>query len=183
MPTLNTPIITTDGDSIELIETSATTGGARVRARLTFKAGTPRPRSHVHPLQEETYEVLSGRLAYHLDDVKRIAEAGETVVLPRGISHRHYAKGPEDAVTVLTMIPGWDFDYLLENFFGLSSEKSYTKGPDTIQVIIWMNKLKSGIYLPGVPIGLQSAVARLVTPLAYRFGYRAVYRRFSGEEW
>jgi quercetin dioxygenase-like cupin family protein len=183
MPAINKAIVTKDGDSIELLETSAMNGGARVRARITFKAGAPLPRSHVHPVQDETYEVLSGRLAYRLNEDKRIAEAGETVTLPRGVSHQHYAEGPGDAVTVVTMTPGLDFDYLVENFFGLNSETSYANGPSKIQVIIWMSKLKAGIFLPGVPIGVQTAIARLVTPVAYRFGYRAVYRRFSGEEW
>jgi quercetin dioxygenase-like cupin family protein len=182
MPTVNKLIVTKDGDSMELLETSAMNGGARVRARLTLKAGTPLPR-HVHPLQDETYEVLSGRLAYRLKEGKRIAGAGETVTFRRGLSHQHYAEGPEATVAVVTLVPGLDFDYLLEGLFGLGSENSYPNGPDKIQIIIWMNRLKARIHLAGVPIGLQAAIARLVTPLAYRFGYRAVYQRFSGEEW
>ena len=183
MPTVNKPIVTKDGDSVELLETSAMSGGARVRARFIFKYGGPLTLAHIHRFQDETIEVLSGRLAYWLNDTKRIAAAGTTVTLPRGVAHRHYAEGPEDVVVLGTTTPGLDSDYLLENFFGIGSEAGFAKGPSKIQTIVWLTKLKSGFSLPGFPILLQTAVARIVTPLAYLFGYRAVYRRFSGEEW
>ena len=128
-------------------------------------------------------EVLSGRLCYWLNKTQRVAETGETVTLPRGIPHRHYAEGPEDAVVIDTMTPGLDSDYLLENFFGVGSERGYAKGPSRIQSIIWNAKLKSGFALPGLPIWLQTVIAGVVTPIFYLFGYRAVYKRFSGEEW
>jgi quercetin dioxygenase-like cupin family protein len=183
MPTINKPIALPSGDSVKLLETSAMTGGTHVRAQIIFKSGGPLTSPHIHRFQDETLEVLSGRLAYSLNEIKRIAETGETVTLPRGVSHRHYAEGPEDVVLIDTMTPGLDFDYLLENLFGLGSEGRFVKGIGKIQTIVWLAKLKSGFTLPGFPIWQQKAVASIVTPVAYLFGYRAVYKRFSGEEW
>jgi hypothetical protein len=34
-----------------------------------------------------------------------------------------------------------------------------------------------------IRVDISAAAARIVTPFAYLFGYRAVYQRFSGEEW
>lgn len=168
---------------MELLETSAMTGGARVLTRIIFKAGGPLTSPHVHRFQDETLEVLSGRLAYSLNEIKRIAEPGETVTLPHGVSHRHYAEGAEDVVVLVAMTPGLDSDYLFENFFGLGAEGRFAKGIGKIQTVVWLAKLKSGFTLPGHPVWIQKAVASIVTPIAYLFGYRAVYKRFSGEEW
>jgi quercetin dioxygenase-like cupin family protein len=184
MPMTNKPIVTSSGDSLELLETSAMTGGARILARIIFAAHGDLAPAHIHLLQDETYEVLSGRLAYALGESRRIAKPGETVTLPRGVAHQHYADGPEDAVVIMTMTPGLDFDYLLENFFGRGSEGKQLKGhAHNIQGLVWRRKLKSHFTLPGIPVWVQDTTAWIITPFAYLFGYRAVYQRFSGEEW
>jgi quercetin dioxygenase-like cupin family protein len=183
VPYINKPIVLASGDSVELLETSAMTGGERVRARIVFAAGGIRVPPHVHPLQDETLEVVSGKLTYVLAGKKYVADAGTTVRLPRGIGHRHHSAGPEDAVAIQTMTPGLDFDYLLENLFGLGSEGSLKGIFFPIFLIVQVGKMKSAFLHAYIPLWFQRAVAAVVTPLAYLGGYRAVNKRFSGEEW
>lgn len=186
MPAINKTVIAVSGDSGELLETSAMSGGARVTAKITFAEakGISIIPSHVHPCQDEQYEVVSGKLTYLLNDTRHVADAGTTIHLPRGISHRHYSEGPGDAVAIQTVTPGLDFDYLLEGIFGLGSEGRALRGLDqVVQSLVWLSKLKSKLLRAGIPSWLQYAAASVVTPVAYWFGYRAVYQRFSGEEW
>ena len=183
MPYINKPIVLASGDSIELLETSGMSGGERVRTRIVFAAGGIRVPPHVHPLQDETLEIISGRLTYILARKKYVADAGTTVRLPRGIGHRHYSEGPEDAVTIQTMTPGLDFDYLLENLFGLGAEGKLKGIFFPIFLIVQVGKMKSAFLHAYIPQWFQKAVAAIVTPIAYLFGYRAVNKRFSGEEW
>lgn len=186
MPTINKPLVAVSGDSGELLETSAMTSGARVRAKITFAEarGVSIIPSHIHPFQDEQFEVISGKLTYLLDRTRHVAEAGTTIHLPRGVPHKHYCQGPEDAVAIQTVTPGLDFDYLLEGIFGLGSEGRALRGLDQVaQSLVWLSKLKSKLLRAGVPFSLQYAVAWFFTPIAYLLGYRAVYRRFSGEEW
>jgi quercetin dioxygenase-like cupin family protein len=183
MPTINKPIALPSGDVIEILETSATTGGEYVRSRILFAVGGLRVPAHIHPHQDEEYKVVSGKLTYFLDGEKHIADAGTTITLPRGIRHEHYSEGPEAAVTIQTLKPGLDFDYLLENLFGLGAE-GHLKGISYfLQLMVILAKMKSAFVLADIPIWLQKTVAKMVTPIAYVFGYRAVYERFSGEEW
>jgi mannose-6-phosphate isomerase-like protein (cupin superfamily) len=170
---------------MELLESSAMTGGERVRARLVFKGGTGlRVVPHIHPLQDETYEVISGNLTYLLDGVKHIAPAGTTVCLPRGVSHQHYSEGPEDAVTIQTMTPGLDFDYLLEGIFGLGSEGRGLEGlSNSLHALVWLARLKSGFVRGDFPSWFQKGIARIAAPILELMGYRAAYKRFSGEDW
>ena len=178
MPTINKPIRLPTGDVIEILETSAMTNGEYVRSRILFANGGLRVPPHIHP-QDEVFKILSGKLTYILDGEKHVADAGSTITLPRGVGHEHYSEGPEDAVTIQTLRPGLDFDYLLENLFGLGAEGNQS----TIQLLIIIAKMKSAFVRADIPIWLQKAVAKVVTPIAYLFGYRAVYKRFSGEEW
>lgn len=168
---------------MELLETSAMTNGARVRARFVFGAIGLRVPKHLHPHQEETYEVISGKLTYLLDGTKHVAPAGSTVHLPRGVAHQHFSEGPEDTVAVQTMTPGLDFDYVLETIFGLGSENRLRGVPLIVQGLVLIQKMKAAFAFAIFPVWFQKALAWIVTPFAYRLGYRAVYQRFSGEEW
>jgi quercetin dioxygenase-like cupin family protein len=183
MPYINKPIVLASGDSIELLETSAMSSGERVRTRIVFAAGGIRVPPHVHPLQDETLEVLSGELTYVLADEKHVVNAGSSVRLPRGIGHQHYSEGPAGAVTIQTMTPGLDFDYLLENLFGFGAEGRLKGILYPMQLLVFLGKMKSAFAHAHIPLWFQKGVATFVTPIAYLFGYRAVYRRFSGEEW
>ena len=84
MPTINKIWALPKGDSMEILETSAMTGGARTRVRLVFKPGGSTVPMHRHLLQDEKYEVLSGTMTYWLDGKMHRAEAGTKVALPRG---------------------------------------------------------------------------------------------------
>jgi quercetin dioxygenase-like cupin family protein len=183
MPLLGRVLKLDTGDSVELLEPAAASGGAFTRIRFVFKAGGLRVSPHRHLEQDETFEVLSGTMGYTLRGKKHHAAAGSTVTLPRGIIHTHFSAGPEDTVVIQTMRPGLDFDYIAENLFGLGTEHRGIAGLDSIiQGLVWLRKMKGPFYL-GAPLWLQRSLAALVTPIAYRFGYRAVYKRFSGEEW
>ena len=122
-------------------------------------------------------------MTYTLDGTRHTAEAGRTVTLPKNVLHQHYSAGPQDTVVIQTMIPGIDFDYIVENVFGLGSEGRGIYGLDAIiQGLVWIHKMKAPFYL-ATPIWIQRALAAVVTPFAYLVGYRAVHKRFSGEEW
>lgn len=183
MPTVGRRWVLGSGDSMELLETAAMTGGARVRARLVFTPGGLRVQPHLHLDQDEVYEVQSGRLAYMLDGKAGVAEAGATVTLPRGVAHQHYCGGAEDTVVIQTVTPGHDFDYLIENIFGLGSEGRAIGGLDNaIQGLVWIHGMRSTLFVASLPIGLQKLLASVAAPFARWVGYRAVHRRFSGEE-
>jgi quercetin dioxygenase-like cupin family protein len=183
MPAIGKPIVLPAGDSMELLETAAASNGECVRARLVFAANSPRAPRHVHPLQDETYAVISGTLSYILGRKKHIAPAGSIIHLPRNIPHQHFCEGPEDVVTIQTVTPALDFDYVLENVFGRGTEDKLRGIPQILQGLVMIRKMKAAFFLAAVPLWVQRLAAWLVAPVAYLFGYRAVYQRFSGEEW
>jgi hypothetical protein len=104
-------------------------------------------------------------------------------MLPRGVGHQHHCEDKEDAVVIQTMTPGLDFDYLLEDLFGLGSEGRLQGIQYFVYLIVILGKMKSAFVGANLPLSFQKSVAVIVTPIFYLFGYRAVNKRFSGEEW
>jgi quercetin dioxygenase-like cupin family protein len=74
-------------DTAEILETADMTNGAYVRTRVSFAPNIIKPAVHVHPYQDETYEVQSGTLTYMLNGEMRRAEPGTNVFLPRNVAH------------------------------------------------------------------------------------------------
>src|SRR5437667_8447610 len=141
MPTINKPIVLPSGDSMELLETSAMTNGRQIKSRIVFAADGIRVAPHLHSDQEETYEVISGNLTYFLDGQKNIAPAGTMVRLPRGVPHQHFSEGPQETVTIQTMTPGGDFDYVLETLFGLGTENRLRGLDYVVQGMVMLRRM------------------------------------------
>lgn len=86
---------------IEFLVTSGESGGDLHEMRATYRPGSPFPPAHLHPEQEETFQVESGRLEFELDDGIRSVAEGETLVLPAGTVHRARNPSPDTDAVVL----------------------------------------------------------------------------------
>jgi mannose-6-phosphate isomerase-like protein (cupin superfamily) len=61
----------------------------------TWKPGGSPPPTHLHPAQDEHFEVLSGHLTAFVDGVERQLGPGDTLVVPRGTPHKMWNSGDE----------------------------------------------------------------------------------------
>src|SRR5436305_1440849 len=75
------------GEKLTFIETTESTDGERVVVDLELAAGGKVPGTHIHPHQEEKFEVLEGTMKFRYGMKKIVAKAGETVVVPAGKVH------------------------------------------------------------------------------------------------
>src|SRR5689334_22962568 len=53
-----------------------------------YAAGGSPPPAHLHPAQDERFEVLEGALTVRVDGEERILATGETIDIPRGTPHQ-----------------------------------------------------------------------------------------------
>lgn len=171
------------GDTYEFLETGKDSGGQRVRVKMALTSKGELVPDHYHALQEERFEVVSGKLTVKLGGQTRVLTQGETITLPRNVPHNHYNADDEVLVYVQTITPALDFDYLLENIIGLTIDGKMPNGKaGLVQELVTLRYLDSKSYLAAIPQGIQKVMMHIVGPIGRFFGYRAIYKKYSGIE-
>jgi quercetin dioxygenase-like cupin family protein len=171
------------GDTIEFLETSADTNGERVTLKVTLKSKGQTVDDHIHILQEESFKILSGRMTYFLDGEEHHLNEGEEVTLPKNKAHNHYNMDDKPAEYIQTISPGIDVDLFLENLFGMINDGKVKDGKlPFLQAMVTGKYLESPSRLASIPIGPQNFLINTLGPLSRLFGYRAIYKKYTGVE-
>jgi quercetin dioxygenase-like cupin family protein len=184
MPTQGQRItIPTTGDTYEFLETAKETGGARVSMKVTTRSRGPLVPRHFHVLQDETFEVVSGRLTVWVNGETKTLTASESITLRNSIPHNHFNDDAEPVTYLHSVTPALDFEYLIENLAGLAADGKGKNGKyGLIQELVTLRYLDSKAFLADIPVGLQKLMMKTIAPVARLFGYRAIYRKYSGIE-
>jgi quercetin dioxygenase-like cupin family protein len=171
------------GDIYEFLETAKDTNGKRVTMKMTLKSKGEQVPNHYHALQEEHFEVVSGKLTILFDGKKQVLLQGEKITLPKNKPHNHYNNDNEALVFIQSVSPALDFDYLFENIIGLTIDGKMPNGKaGLVQELVTLRYLDSKSYLAGIPQGIQKLLMHVVGPIGRMFGYRAIYKKYSGIE-
>ncbi|PPL01767.1 cupin domain-containing protein [Parapedobacter indicus] len=171
------------GDSYEFLETAKDTNGVAVTMRATIKSKGPLVPNHRHVFQDETFEIISGQLTIFKDGKSTTFAAGEKIAFPKNTPHNHYNNSEEELVYIHSVKPALDFDYLIENLVGLAADGKSKNGKfGLVQELVTLKYLESKTYLADIPIGVQKFLMHTVAPIGRMFGYRAIYKKYSGIE-
>src|ERR1700694_2695268 len=92
--TLENPIT---GERFTFTDTAASTGGKLLGFDFALRPGGAVPIPHVHPIQTERFEVLSGRIRFRIGLRTRIAGPGDVVEVEPGVMHSFANAGDEEA--------------------------------------------------------------------------------------
>ena len=146
------------------------TGGELLRMDIFFAPGGAARAAHVHPHQEERFEVLDGTMRFRVGGGSRLAQAGEVVVVPPGTPHRPWNAGEIEAHCIAEFRPALNVETFLENAFALLS----ARGPRmTIPMTLELSELLSHY---GREVQATPAVMRWLTMLAAPIGRSMGYR-------
>jgi len=171
------------GDIYEFLETAKDTNGQRVTMKMTLKSKGEQVPNHFHALQDEHFEVVSGKLTILLEGKKQTLTQGEKITLPKNKPHNHYNNDSETLVLIQSVSPALDFDYLLENIIGLTIDGKMPNGKaGLVQELVTLKYLDSKSYLANIPQGLQIFLMNVIGPIGRMFGYRAIYKKYSDIE-
>jgi len=83
----------TPHESVTIIESTPD----RLEAEVVYDPAGGMPPAHVHPDQDETFEVLEGTLEIRRGSERLRLTAGERAEIPRGVAHRMAATGDRPA--------------------------------------------------------------------------------------
>jgi quercetin dioxygenase-like cupin family protein len=134
---------------------------------------------HVHPRQEERFEVLSGRLGLRVDGVERIYGVGKVIVAAPGSAHAAWNAGSDDEVHVLVDFrPALRTETAFETLAGLARDgKTNRAGAprNPLLLALVLHHFEEEIYFVRPPLAVQRVVFGLLAGVARLLGYRAEY--------
>src|SRR5215218_10777393 len=173
------------GDSLVFRETARDTGGALLSGVFVVppRGGAP---LHVHPLQVEDFEVLSGTLVIQIEDEQRSLGEGEEATVPPGKPHRFYNEDDQEEGRLLFELrPALNTEILFETLYGLATDGNTDRNglPKPLQMAVILDGLHKGeIYLATPPIAVQKVLFALLSPVGKLVGYRDHYPKYSGAD-
>lgn len=172
-----------NGNSYEFVETASDTNGKYVVMKATLNGKGMNVPNHIHTLQDETFEVISGKLTVWVNGTTTTLAAGEKIMLPKNKPHNHYNHHDDPVSFVQTVTPALDTEHLVETLFGLAAEGKSKNGEyGLVQKMVILKYLDSKTFLADIPIGVQKLLMNVVAPIGRLLGYRAVYKKYSGIE-
>ena len=160
--TIENPV---SGECITFTQTSADTCGELLAFDMTLSVDGHVPGAHVHPEQEERFEIVAGTMTFRMNGKRVVAGPGEVVVVPAGARHR-FANGGEEEVQVRVEVrPALKMEELLENTVALAKEgKTNRKGmPKPVHLALFVTEYEREVRAPFPPPALVRA---LMAPLA-----------------
>ena len=171
------------GERIVFRQTSADTGGEAVVIETYVEPHGFVAAAHVHPSQEERFQVLRGTVGFKIGGKEQIAGPGTRVTVPAGTPHKFWNAGEETAQFVCEIRPALKFESLLETMFALAADgKTNRKGmPNPLRLAVIANHHFDTVQLPFPPAALQKLGLVLGAPLGRLLGYGAVYTPVEGE--
>jgi mannose-6-phosphate isomerase-like protein (cupin superfamily) len=82
------------------LRTGPSSGGEVHEQRVEYRPGSPFPPTHLHPAQDEHFEVESGQMRFVVAGTEHLVAAGGTIDIPRGTPHRARNASSSEPATV-----------------------------------------------------------------------------------
>jgi mannose-6-phosphate isomerase-like protein (cupin superfamily) len=172
------------GERITFRRVAAVTNGELLAIDLELPPGGRVPGGlHIHPVQEERFEIVSGRLRLRIGRLGRkrvVAGPGEVVVVPPGLRHDFANVGDVDVVVRVEVRPALEMERLFETAVALAEQgRTLRNGiPKPLDLALFVREFAQEVRGAFPPFWLQRPV---LAPLAWIAGRRR-RRLFAARE-
>lgn len=168
------------GEKFTWLETATDTGGERLRFDFEIAPLGHAPVAHIHPNQDETFEIKKGKLWLKIQDKEQVLQAGDRVTILKNLPHEW--KNPSETETtemLVTFQPALKTETFFEQFCGLANDgKTKTDGsPQFLQIMAMANEYE--IFIAGPPVPVQRVMGFVVGGVARLLGYKKFYPKYS----
>lgn len=169
------------GEKVIWRKVAADTQGQLLQGDLYAEPGGFVAAAHVHPNQEERFEVVSGRLRIRIDGEERLLSPGDVAVIPPGRPHVWWNAGEEVVHVVGEFRPALRTEMFFETFFGLATDgKTNRKGlPNPLRLAVLMREYEDELQLARPPLRAQKVLFGPLAAVGRLLGYRGWYPKYS----
>jgi mannose-6-phosphate isomerase-like protein (cupin superfamily) len=172
--TIENPV---SGEKITFIQTAADTDGELLEIELELSADGAVPGAHIHPEQEERFEIVEGTMAFRMGLKKIVAGPGDVVTVPAGRIHAFKNAGDTTARVNVQVRPALKMEQLFETTVELAEDgRTTSKGmPRPLDLALFVREYQREVKAPFPP---APVVRALLAPLAW-----AAKRKGRGERY
>ncbi len=165
------------GERLVFHKTSRETNGEAVVVECFVQPNGFVAAAHVHPNQDERFEVLKGSVGFRLDKQEMMAGPGDRILVAAGTAHKFWNAGEDEAHFVCEVRPALQFEQLVETMYTLAADgKTNRKGmPNPLRLAVIARHHFDDVRLPFPPAWMQRAGLAMGAPLGRILGYGATY--------
>jgi quercetin dioxygenase-like cupin family protein len=157
------------GQRLVFLVTSADSDGELFAAEGIFPPGGFAGVPHVHPHQDECFEVLAGRAAFDIDGGRHVLAAGNTIDVPKGTKHTFANAGEDEMRVRFEFRPALaSTDQFYELYFAFAQQgRVNTKAmPGLLDIATVWPVTSEHAVLATPPAIIQHALFRALAPVA-----------------
>ena len=159
-------------------ETAQSTAGELLQVDWIGRPGWHTGPDHVHPLQEERFEVLSGELGLRVDGVERIHVPGDAVVVPAAAPHAAWNAGDSEVHVLVDFRPALRTEIAFETLAGLAQAgKTFGSGMprNPLRLAMLLREFDDEIRFVRPSPTIQRAILGPLAALGRLLGLNAAY--------
>ena len=162
--TLENPVT---GERFTFTATAASTGGALLAFELALRPGGAVPIAHVHPIQTERFEVVSGRMRFRIGLRRRLAGSGDVVEVAPGVAHTFANAGPDEAHVRVEVRPALAMEEMLSDVVAMARAGRMTRRGlprNPLDLAVLARTYDREAHAPLLSVGVQRL---LLAPLVF----------------
>jgi quercetin dioxygenase-like cupin family protein len=166
------------GEKVIFRKTAQDTGGELLLAELIVQPHGFVAAEHIHPLQEERFEVISGSVRLRMNGVEKEIQKGESMIVPSGTPHLWWNDSDEEAHVLVEVRPALRIEEFFETFFGLAQAGKVNKKtglPNPLILALIMREFKQEIHLAQPPLPVQNVLFSVMGLIGRLCGYQGRY--------
>lgn len=171
---------TKTGQQLRFLQTAEDTDGSLLEMEAHFAPYSKEPPPHFHPQQKEDFTVIAGEVLVNINGASKTFKAGDRFHVPANTVHSMWNNSNKETIVNWRVQPALDSEYFFETLTGLANDnKTNDAGvPGMLQTALLMGKF-SNVYRPAKPpFFIQKLVFSILSPFAYLFGYKEIYRKY-----
>lgn len=163
-------------EKIVVRKTARDTGGELYQVDFYMQPGGFVAAEHIHPLQEERFEVISGTLRGRVAGKEVSGGPGEQLVVPAGTPHVWWNSGADELHVLVEFRPALRIENFFETFFGLAQDGKVNRKTglaNPLQMAMVMRAYRHELILARPPRLVQTLLFGLLALIGRLFGYKA----------
>lgn len=170
------------GERLVFLRTGCETGGSYTENELHLQPGGSVPKPHIHLNEDETFEIVIGRLTLIENGKEIVLGPGDSHTIAKGVPHQPFNRGDEPVVARVRITPAGRMDLMLAQVHGFLTEKATPRNEWEWFMQAMLYTAYYGTYLAKPPVAVQKVLSFLVSPTARLLGYRSWYPAHS-QKW